>query len=358
MKRRDWDYAIIAAMFVSGLYASISGLVAGLFGFPQFFLHSYAGYACAGLVVVHLVLNWRRVTTYFGRLRRRQRPSRPADIEPERVPSGRRQLLVSALAAAGGFVMGRLIPDRRPTELPYEATDVGELYHQWSMPGYSQMVGAVLNWGKRPERVKTTGDAEWIALPDARDRQGLTLEEAIATRRSVRDYSADPLSVEDLSYLLHASQGITEERWRFRAAPSAGALYPIELYVVANNVIGLEPGIYHFDVEGHGLELLERGDFRSAVVRAGLGQDFLGRANVCFVLSAVFQRTRWRYHERAYRYVLLEAGHIGQNLYLAATSGGLGACAVGAFLDDQFNRLLGLDGKEEAVIYVFSVGRM
>jgi SagB-type dehydrogenase family enzyme len=89
---------------------------------------------------------------------------------------------------------------------------------------------------------------------------------------------------------------------------------------------------------------------------AGLWQEFLGTASVCLVLSAIFQRTRWRYRERTYRYVLLEAGHVGQNLYLAATGMGLGACAVGAFLDDQLNDLLALDGQEEAVLYLISVG--
>jgi SagB-type dehydrogenase family enzyme len=84
----------------------------------------------------------------------------------------------------------------------------------------------------------------------------------------------------------------------------------------------------------------------------------LGQAQVCFVLSAIFQRTRWKYHERTYRYVLLEAGHIGQNLYLAATSMGLGACAVGAFLDDKLNDLLAVDGEEEAALYLISVGRV
>jgi SagB-type dehydrogenase family enzyme len=93
-------------------------------------------------------------------------------------------------------------------------------------------------------------------------------------------------------------------------------------------------------------------------MQAGLGQGFLGQANVCFILSAIFQRTRWRYRERTYRYVLLEAGHIGQNLYLAATSMGLGACAVGAFLDDDLNDLLGLDGREEAVVYLLAVGKV
>ena len=276
-----------------------------------------------------------------------------------RIP-GRRESLVSGLAAAGGFVLGRLIPGRRLAELPLSeegAADVGELYHQWSKPGYSQVLGAVLDWGGQPERYKTYADAEKIALPDPHGYHGLSLEETVEMRRSVRDYSAEPLSSEELSRLLHAAQGITEGRRGFRAAPSAGALYPIELYAVVHNVAGLEPGVYHYAVQEHGLELLQRGDFRAAVMQAGLWQDFLGQASVCFVLSAIFQRTRWKYRERTYRYVMLEAGHVGQNLYLAATSMGLGACAVGAFLDDDLNELLGLDGVEEASLYVISVGR-
>jgi SagB-type dehydrogenase family enzyme len=97
---------------------------------------------------------------------------------------------------------------------------------------------------------------------------------------------------------------------------------------------------------------------RTELVVAGIGQEMLGRAPVCFVLSALFQRTRWKYRERAYRYILLEAGHIGQNLYLAATSMGLGGCAVGAFLDDKLNTLLGLDGEEEAALYLIPVGQL
>jgi SagB-type dehydrogenase family enzyme len=93
-------------------------------------------------------------------------------------------------------------------------------------------------------------------------------------------------------------------------------------------------------------------------VTAGVGQEMLGQAAVCVVLSAVFQRTRWKYRERAYRYILLEAGHIGQNLYLSATSLGLGACAVGAFHDDKLNDLLGVDGEEEAALYILAVGKV
>jgi SagB-type dehydrogenase family enzyme len=94
------------------------------------------------------------------------------------------------------------------------------------------------------------------------------------------------------------------------------------------------------------------------VAQAGLGQSLLERAGVCFILSAIFQRARWKYRERTYRYALLEAGHIGQNLYLAATSMGLGVCAIGAFLDDDLNELLGLDGEEEAAVYIIAVGRV
>ena len=366
MRRKDLNYAVITAMFASGLYVTVSGLVTDLFGLHQFALHRYAGYACAGLIVLHLALNWRRVAAYLRR--RQERQERPAASRRERAPLlGRRQLLVSGLAAAGGFALGWLIPGRRMVELPYEATDVGELYHQWSKPGSltRQALGAVLDWGGQPERYKTYADAERVALPDplppaARGglEGGLGLEQAVETRRSVRDYSAESLSSEELSRLLHAAQGVTQHRRGFRAAPSAGALYPIELYAVVHDVTGLEPGIYHYAVQEHGLELLQTGDFRAAVMQAGLWQDFLAQANVCFVLSAIFQRTRWKYHERTYRYVLLEAGHIGQNLYLAATSMGLGACAVGAFLDDDLNQLLGLDGKDEAVVYVVVVGEV
>lgn len=357
MRRKDWDYLVIAALLLCGLYVTLTGLVADVFGLPQVAWHGTMGYVCAALAVAHVMLNWRQVTAYAQqrlRRRRRQEQSDTVRAKPALLLS-RRQLLFSGLAAAGGFVLGRLIPGRQ-TALPYESTDVGELYHQWSKPGASQVLGAVVNWGKRPERYKTYADAERIVLPEPRGYHGLGLEEAVEARRSARSYSGETLALEQLSRLLHAAQGVTAPRRGFRAAPSAGALYPIELYAVVHDVTDVEPGIYHYAVREHALEAVKVGDFRSGVVQAGLFQSFVGQANVCFILSAVFQRTRWRYRERTYRYIMLEAGHVGQNLYLAATSMGLGACAVGAFLDDEFNDLLGLDGKEEATLYVISVG--
>jgi SagB-type dehydrogenase family enzyme len=233
--------------------------------------------------------------------------------------------------------------------------DVGQFYHRWSMPGYSLSPAAGLT-SVVAGAGKTYGDVEPIALPDPHGYRGLSLEEAIQTRRSIREYTAGSLSLEQLSRLLHAAGGITAPANGYRAAPSAGALYPIETYVVVNDVSDMQPGLYHHSVADHSLERLRAGDLRTEIVVAGIGQEMLGQAQVCFVLSAVFQRTRWKYRERTYRYVMLEAGHIGQNLYLAATSLGLGACAIGAFLDEELNRLLGADGEEEAAVYLLSVG--
>lgn len=357
MRRKDWDYLVVAALFLCGLYVTLTGLVAGVFGLPQVAWHGTVGYACAALALVHLALNWRQVAVYLRRrFQRRERREQPDAVPVERASLlSRRQLLFSGLAAVGGFVIGRLIPSHRAA-LPDESADVGAFYHRWSKPGVASALGAVINWGERPERYKTYDGAERIALPDPRGYRGLDLEGAIEARRSVRSYSGEKLTLEQFSRLLYAAQGVTAPNRWFRAAPSAGALYPIELYAVVHDVADVEQGIYHYAVQEHELETVGAGDFRSGVVQAGLFQGFLGQANVCFVLSAIFQRTRWRYRERTYRYVMLEAGHVGQNLYLAATSMGLGACAVGAFLDGELNDLLGLDGEEEATLYVVSVG--
>ena len=186
----------------------------------------------------------------------------------------------------------------------------------------------------------------------------MSLKEAIERRRSERGYSGEAMSLSELSYLLHYAVGITEEAHHFRAAPSAGALYPIEVYPLVNNVEGLASGIYHYVVADHSLELVREGDFRRELVRYALGQEMMGEANVVLALSSILKRAEWRYRERAYRYVLLEAGHIGQNVYLVATSMGLGVCGVGAYSDRGYNRLIGVDENKESVIYLLSLGKL
>lgn len=187
---------------------------------------------------------------------------------------------------------------------------------------------------------------------------GLSVEKAIATRRSERNFSGKTMSLAELSHILHYSSGITEERYGLRAAPSAGATYPIEVYAAINNVEGLARGIYHHLVASHELELVYEGDFRQEMARAALGEKMITQANVVLVLSAIFQRTQQRYRERAQRYILFEAGHIAQNTYLVATSMKLGACAIGAFYDENLNRLLGVDGKRESVLYLVALGKI
>lgn len=373
MSARDFDYGVSLALLLAATVAVASGLAADALDINEFWPHRYASYLTAGLAGLHVYLHWSRLT---GWLRRKLAPAGKA--EPEPVPPtrptlprtgttgerasppglGRRGFLLSAATAVGGFIVGRVTAPPAPAILEY-GSDVGQVYHEWSKPTVLKLLGTVADWGRQPEQYKEYAWAEKVALPPPGEFRGLPVEEAIGRRRSIRDYSGQPLSVEELSRLLFCASGITEDRWglKLRAAPSAGALYPIELYPVVHNVSDLAPGLYHYSVLDHSLELLRKGDFRATVAQAGLAQEFLGQANVVLVLSAIFQRTRWKYRERTYRYVMLEAGHIGQNVYLAATSMGLGACAVGAFFDDDLNRLLGLDGRHEAVIYLLAVGK-
>ena len=198
-----------------------------------------------------------------------------------------------------------------------------------------------------------------IKLPQP-NYQGMIFEEAIKKRRSVRSYSKTPLTLPQLSQLLFAAQGITGSipGYELRAAPSAGALYPIKVYLLVNNVEELSRGIYHYNVPKHALELLKEGDFRKEITNSGLWQDTLGEAQVTFVLSAVFERTQKKYRDRSIRYIYMEAGHISQNISLQAVSLGLGSVCVGAFYDKQVNHLIGLDGTTESVIYLQAVGTL
>jgi SagB-type dehydrogenase family enzyme len=221
-----------------------------------------------------------------------------------------------------------------------------------------RLVGRSMDCGRKPETYKEYPDRPSTALPEPK-RPVSSLDELLRARRSVRRFSEYPVSLEDLSYLLWAGDGITrrEKGYEFRTAPSAGALYPVETYVAVNEVVGLAPGIYHYSVKLHALELIKRGHLGEEVARAALDQAMCASAPVVFIWTAMFERSRWKYGERAYRYVYLDAGHIAQNLALAAVSLGLGSCQIAATFDDEVNELLGVDGEEESVLYLSVVGR-
>jgi SagB-type dehydrogenase family enzyme len=141
-----------------------------------------------------------------------------------------------------------------------------------------------------------------------------------------------------------------------RTAPSAGGLYPIETYVVVNSVHGLGSGVYHYFPQNHTLELLRKGDYSNAVAHAGLDQRMAKNSGVVLVWTAVVGRGTWKYRQRAFRYFYLDAGHIGQNVALAAEGMGLASCAIGALYDDEVNELVGADGEDEAAVYMTCVG--
>ena len=192
-----------------------------------------------------------------------------------------------------------------------------------------------------------------IKLPDPVTRGKISLEETLSKRKSVREYTREPLNKKEISQLLWAAQGITHEGWK-RTAPSAGATYPLEIYLVVNRAEGLEPGLYHYLPSEHTLELKKSGKFGKKLAEAALNQEMIEKAPLDIVITALYQRTTSRYGDRGRRYIYMEVGHVGQNIYLQAEALGLGTVVVGAFRDDRVKKLLGID---EKVFYIMPVGK-
>jgi SagB-type dehydrogenase family enzyme len=194
--------------------------------------------------------------------------------------------------------------------------------------------------------------AQNIPLPQPVLKGTVSLEETMAERRSVRSFSAEGLDLKALSQLLWAAQGKTHGGLK-RTSPSAGATYPLEVFAAVRRVDGLKPGLYRYLPDAHALAQVRPGDVSRALCEAAWNQRFIESAPVNFVIAAVVSRTEKRYKERAGRYVFMEAGHAGQNLYLEATALGLGTVAVGAFDDSRVQSALGIS---EEVLYLFPVG--
>jgi SagB-type dehydrogenase family enzyme len=185
-------------------------------------------------------------------------------------------------------------------------------------------------------------------------------------RRTLRRYRKEPLSLHELSYLLWLSQGVKEVTPRpvtLRTVPSAGARHAFETYLLVNRVDGLDAGLYHFAASQHALLQLDAGqnmsypDLLKSVTHACMDQVQITNSAVTFLWAAVVERMTWRYVERGYRYLFLDAGHVCQNLYLAAEAVNCGTCAIAAYDDDLLNQALGFDGENIFVIYLASVGK-
>lgn len=235
---------------------------------------------------------------------------------------------------------------------------VGDRFQRETKYFPDKMAGDRLDWSNKPELYKTYPDSVKVALPVFEPSRPMTLDTVLEQRRSVRAFKPNALSLGQLSYLLWASTGIgrAEDGHEFRTAPSAGALYPIETYIIANDVRKLDPGLYHYAIQSHQLERLKAGDLSRPIAMAALGQTMAATAPAVFVWTAIVQRSKWKYRQRAYRYIYLDAGHIAENLALAAVSLRLGTCQIGALFDDEVNKILDVDGIEETAIYMSVVG--
>lgn len=194
-----------------------------------------------------------------------------------------------------------------------------------------------------------------VKLPKPKADGPVSVERALRDRRSIRDYSADSLTLEEVSQLVWAAQGITSSH-RFRTAPSAGALYPLEIYVVAGDVENLLAGVYRYVPREHQLLRVMEGDKRSNLADAALRQSCVQKCAAALVIAAVYGRTTQKYGERGIRYVHMEAGHAAQNVNLQAVSLNLGTVVIGAFHDNQVQKVLHLPAAEQP-LYIMPLGK-
>ena len=240
------------------------------------------------------------------------------------------------------------MPETNLTEAPNKLTN--KLFISWALSLYTLFILLF------PHAVwsQVYGEIEVVTLPAPQKDGAVSVEAALQNRRSVRFFKDLPLSLQSVSQLLWAAQGITDKRG-FRTAPSAGALYPLELYLFAGKADGLDPGIYHYRPGEHSLLLITEGDFRETLCRAALWQDAICQAPTVFLIAGVPKRTTGKYGERGIRYVHLEAGHAAQNILLQAVSLGLGGVAIGAFSDHEVGKLLKMD-KARIPLYIVPVG--
>lgn len=232
---------------------------------------------------------------------------------------------------------------------------------QWKLGCVAILVAMTLSGCNRPlltHRPAQTpeGDNEvQIILSEPRLKSDISLEEALYQRRSTREYTGEDLSLADISQLMWAAQGITSD-WGGRTAPSAGALYPLEVYVATGNVENLSPGVYKYKPDRHELIRVKSADVRAELAKASLNQAYVEEGAIDIIIAAVYEKTTKKYGERGVRYVHMEAGHAAQNIYLQASALDLGMVTVGAFHDDWVKEIIGMS-EDEFPLYVIPVGR-
>jgi len=231
------------------------------------------------------------------------------------------------------------------------------LYKRWPSNEF------VVAWMRLLQRVKPYRDLPKVALPQQLPASRRSLDDVVRQRHGAQAFGPGPVGVEQLAKVLWMSYGVSRDNEGtayprpFRMIPSGGALYPLELYIHASRVEGLAPGLYHYDPEAHELDVLRQGDESEALARC-LVQADLGRSAAAVVLiTAVFARSVFKYADRGYRFILLEAGHLAQNATLIGQEMGLATAPIGGYADRDVDRYLGIDGLNESAIYLFLLGQ-
>jgi len=396
MHSRRVRYLLNVLLLMAAVVALLTGVVVDQLDLNDFAPHRWGGYVLAALVAIHVGLRWRWFLPSRAGLRQRTGPvatppidagagiaDRPGTPPGAPVPVGvddtarldegvgspgstphaevprsahptRRVAIAAMGAGAVGAVAGWAANSRLSTS-SYPGGDVSLFYHRESSLGLRGLVSNVVDWGRRPAPYLRVGEGAVVTLPPVGPAPTMSVAQALEDRRSLREYADRALTAEELAWVVRAATGITSPQG-LRTAPSAGALYPLETYVAVSRVDGIDPGLYHVDVRAQALEPVRSGSVAGDLMVAGLGQGFLRSAPVVIVLTGLFQRSRWKYRERHYRYVCWEGGHVTQNVYLAAEAAGLGACMVGAFLDGMVNDLVRVDGRNEAALGLVAVG--
>ncbi|MDD3732834.1 MAG: SagB/ThcOx family dehydrogenase [candidate division Zixibacteria bacterium] len=238
-----------------------------------------------------------------------------------------------------------------------DSLSIGPRFHRET--GYDEygMVGKNISWGENMPLYKEYPEAGKIKLP-LPSNEGKSVERAIRERQSVRLYSSKTVSLEHLAQVLFAAAGLTHTmgEYALRAAPSGGALYPIETYFIVDKVENLPMGLYHYQVADSSLALLKEGYFNKDIHIAANEQKTVGNSPLTIILTARFARSTRKYADRGYRYIYMEAGAICENIYLEATSLDMGTVAVGAFNDALVNEILEIDGRSEAALLIMPLG--
>lgn len=238
------------------------------------------------------------------------------------------------------------------------AEEIGKVFQnrtKYQREPYSQ---GYFEWQQKIEKLKSRMTDKIVNLPAPDVNNGKPVFQVMNRRRSRREFARKPVPLPFVSQVLWSASGISFRKGDFflKTAPSAGALYPLETYLSAQSVDGLESGLYYYQVENHSLRMKYSGNFGPVLAGSALNQDFLSEAGFILLFSAIFPKETWKYGDRGFRYIYLDAGHAAQNAALAAVSCGLVCCPVAAFFDDEINSILDLNPAREGILYLMAFG--